>query len=172
MKTLFLLRHAAAENAATGLSDHDRALNGRGRQEAQTVGTFLKKQNLTFDFVLCSTARRARDTADLVLSAAELTVSVRYDRRIYEASPLLILEVISEIGAEASAVLLVGHNPGMAELLQLLTGRVERMPTCTLAKIDLNRDAWAEALGSQASLDWIVKPEDSKQKPDGQGVTS
>ena len=138
MKTLFLLRHAKAENPATGSTDLDRALNERGRNEAQVLGTFLEKQNQKFDLVLCSTAARARETTELVLAAAELTADVRYDGRIYEAGPLRLLEVISEIEGSMSAVLLVGHNPGMEELLKILTGSLEQMATGTLAKIELS----------------------------------
>jgi len=111
MKTLFLLRHAKAENAAPGSSDINRALNERGKKESQAIGAFIKKQNLTFELVLSSPAVRARETAELVLSAAEVTTNVRYDQRIYEASPRQLLDVISEVEANQSAVLLVGHNP-------------------------------------------------------------
>ena len=87
MKTLFLLRHAKAQDAAPGSSDLDRTLNERGRQEAQAIGKYLKKQNVTFDLVLCSPAVRARETAELVIAAVEIAVTVQYDQRIYEASP-------------------------------------------------------------------------------------
>jgi len=161
MKTLFLLRHAKAENAAPGLTDLERALNERGRKEAQAIGTFVKKQNLKFDVVLSSTAVRARETTELVLASAELAANVRHDRRIYEAGPLRLLEVISEIEEDTSAVLLVGHNPGMGELLQLLTIRDEQMATGMLAKIDLAAAEWSkltEDNGSPCNLVWIVNP--------------
>lgn len=160
MKTLFLLRHAKSENAAPGLTDLNRALNERGNEEAQAIGTFLKKQDLKFDFVLCSTAVRARETTELVLAAAELSANVRYDERIYEAGPLRLFELISEIEKDSSAVLVVGHNPGMEELLQILTGRNEQMATGTLAMIDLNADEWNKVREGEAGLDWIVKPKE------------
>lgn len=170
MKTLFLLRHARAENAATGLSDLDRALSERGKEEAQTIGTLLKQENVKLDFVLCSTAKRARETAELVLAAAELAASVRYDERIYEASPFQLLEVISEIEADASVALVVGHNPGIAELLELITDRAEPMATCTLAKIDLDAREWSRIREIKATLDWIVKPEPAAARPLGRDL--
>ena len=103
---------------------------------------------------------RARETAELVLAAAELAANVRYDERIYEAGPLRLLEAISESEKDRSAVLVVGHNPGMEELLQILTGRNEQMATGTLAKIDLNADEWNKVREGDASLDWIVKPKE------------
>lgn len=158
MKTLFLLRHAKAENPTTGLADLDRALNGRGRNEAQAIGTLLKKQDQKFDLVLCSTAARARQTTELVLAAAELAANVRYDGRIYEAGPLRLLEVISEIEEDPSTVLLVGHNPAMEELLKILTGSLEQMATGTMAKIELSVE-WSQALEGKGTLDLIVKPQ-------------
>ena len=163
MKTLFVLRHAKAENPAPGIADIGRGLNERGKNEAGALGAFIKKQSLTFDLVLCSTATRARETAELVLAAAESTASVRYDLKIYEAGATQLLEVIAKLEADANVVLLVGHNPGMAELLQLLTGRIEQMSTSALAKIGLEIDEWSKVLGdtrATGSLDWIVKPND------------
>ena len=160
MKTILLLRHAKAENGSSGLPDLDRALNDRGRKEAQAIGTFIRKQNLELDLVLSSPAKRARETTELVLASADLAVEVRYEQRIYEAGPLQLLEVVSQIEAERSTVLLVGHNPGMEELLRQLTGRLEHMATGTLAKIDLKADRWSGVSEEKGSLDWIVKPKE------------
>jgi phosphohistidine phosphatase len=160
MKTLFLLRHAKAENGSPASPDSDRALNDRGTKEAEAVGTLIRKQNLVLDLVLSSSAKRARDTTELVLASGKQAVDVRYDQRIYDAGPLLLSEVVSQIEDRRSSVLLVGHNPGIEELMQLLTGRVEHMATGTLAKIDLNADRWNQALEEKGSLDWIVKPKE------------
>jgi len=158
MKTLLLLRHAKAENAAPGSSDINRALNERGKKEAQAIGTFIRKQNLTFDLVLCSPAVRARETAELVLAAAEVTANVRYDQRIYEAGPRQLLEVISEVVEDKSGVLLVGHNPVMEELLRALTGAGEPMATGTLARIDFDFDQWSRVTEDTGALKCIVRP--------------
>jgi phosphohistidine phosphatase len=160
MKTLFLLRHARAENAASGSSDLTRVLNEGGRQEARAVGTFVKEQNLKFDLVLSSPAVRAQQTTAEVLATAGRSCSVRYDERIYDASAFRLLEVISEIERDTSAALLVGHNPGMEELLKLLTRRAEHLSTATLARIDLTADEWSEAADPPASLKWIITPKE------------
>ena len=110
--------------------------------------------------VLCSPAIRARETAELALSAAEISANVVYDERIYEASPRQLLEVISEVDVNKSAVLLVGHNPGMEELLRALTCREEPMATGTLAKIDFNFDEWSRIGEDSGSLELIVRPND------------
>lgn len=158
MKTLLLLRHAKAENTRAGSSDINRTLNERGKKEAQAMGTFVRKQNVTLELVLCSPAARARETAELVLAAAEVTARVRYDPRIYEAGPRQLLKVISEVEDGQSTVLLVGHNPGMEELLNALTGNAEPMATSTLAKIDLNVDEWSGVAEDRGRLELIVRP--------------
>lgn len=158
MKKLLLLRHAKAEDATPGSSDINRALNERGKKEAQAIGTFIRKQSLRFDLVLCSPVVRARETAELVLAAAEVTANLRDDQRIYEASPRQLLEVISEIEEDKSAVLLVGHNPGMEELLRALTGKGEPMATGTLARIDFDFDEWSSVIEDIGRLESIVRP--------------
>ena len=160
MKTLLLLRHAKAENAAAGSLDVNRALNERGKKEAQAIGTYIRRQNLSVELVLCSPAVRARETAELVLAAAEVTANVRYDQGIYEASPHQLLEVISEVEEDQSAVLLVGHNPGMEDLLRALTGTGEPMSTGTLAKINLKLDEWSRVTEDIGDLECIVRPDE------------
>lgn len=159
MKTLFLLRHAHAENPGPGSSDLDRALDERGKKEAHAAGVFIKQLNLKFGQVLCSTAVRARETAAVLIAAAGLLASVRYDQRIYEAAAPRLLEVIREVEDEKGSLLLVGHNPGMEELIKLLTAQTAPMATCTLAKLYLEVDQWSNIGETGGSLDWTVKPE-------------
>ena len=124
------------------------------------VGGFLRKQSIKPDLLLSSPAIRARETIETIIKAAKLPSELRYDQRIYEAGPLRLFEVVSQIEDEHITVLLVGHNPGMEELLQLLTDRAEHMATGTLARVDLKSDRWSKALTEKGSLDWIVKPKD------------
>ena len=158
MKTLFLLRHAKAVSGSDSLRDIDRSLNDQGRRQAELVGKYLKEQNIGLDLVLSSTALRARETTELVLTAAERMSEVRNDQRIYEASAQQLLEVVSQIEEEKNEVLLVGHNPGLEELLKRLTGRLESMGTGTLAKIAIGGSEWTEAAAEKADLNWLFKP--------------
>lgn len=158
MKTLFLLRHAKSENLTPGLSDLDRKLNESGRKQAQTLGSFLKQQNLRPDLVLCSTAARARETTEIVLGSAELAPRVDYDQAIYESGPTVLLQLISKIDNSANTALMVGHNPGMEEFVRLLTEGEEHMSTCTLAEINFDIDEWNKVLAGKGTLVQIVRP--------------
>lgn len=160
MKTLFLLRHAKSIWNDPNLQDFDRPLNGRGRTEAELIRRFIKEQRVSPDLVLSSPAVRARETIETVMKTAKLPAELRYDQRIYEASLPVLIEVISQIEEDKSQVLLVGHNPGMEGLLEILTGCVEQMATGTLAKLDLKADRWSKALEGQGNLDWLVKPKE------------
>lgn len=158
MKTLFLLRHAKAENLAPGSNDLDRTLKEAGRTQAKELGTFLRQQHLKLDWVVCSTAVRARETTEIVLASAEITAAANYAQAIYEADSTMLLQLISQIENSANSVLVVGHNPGIEELVQLLTNHSEQMSTCTLAKISLDTDEWSRVSEGSGTLEQLVRP--------------
>jgi len=160
MKTLFLLRHAKSSWNDSSLQDFDRPLNARGLKGAELIGTFIKKEKVSFDLVLSSPAVRARETIEIVLKTAKLPVEVRYDQRIYDASPPALIEVITQIDEDKKKVLLVGHNPGIERLLEMLAGGITHVATGTFAKIDLKAAKWTNILASPGSLDWVVKPKE------------
>ena len=160
MKTLLLLRHAKSSWKIVDQPDFERPLNGRGEWAAPMMGRHLRKQKIEPNLILCSPAERARQTAALFAEAAKLGSELRYDERIYEASALQLLEVITQADEAADTLLLVGHNPGLEELVLLLTGETRLMPTASLAKIDLTPDKWAKVKEQTGRLDWMVKPKD------------
>jgi phosphohistidine phosphatase len=158
MQTLFLLRHAKAVPGSGSLQDRDRPLNDQGRAQAMRIGNYFKEQKFELDFILSSAALRARETTELFLKGAERGTEVNYDQRIYEASRHQLFEVLAETDQDKSNVLLVGHNPGLEELLQHLTGRIESMGTGTLAKIDFAAADWIDPGKMKGHLDWLIKP--------------
>lgn len=160
MKTLYLLRHAKSSWAEPGLADFDRPLNARGERAAELIGTYIKEQKESFDLILSSPAVRARETIELIVKTAKLAGELRYDQRIYEASTLKLVEIIDEIEEDRASVLLVGHNPGMEGVLNVLTARSETMTTANLAKVNLKTSKWTKALEGQGDLEWLVKPKD------------
>ena len=160
MRTLYLLRHAKSSWKDANLADFDRPLSGRGRRAAETVGLFLKDKEITLDLVVSSPAVRARQTIEIVLRSAKQRPELRFDERIYEATVGRLLEIVSQLENEHKAVLLVGHNPGMQELLALLTGQSGGYPTAALTKIAFKNLKWAEVGNKRGSLEWLVKPKE------------
>jgi phosphohistidine phosphatase len=158
MKTLLLLRHAKSGWDDPGLKDFERPLNGRGLRAAPLVGRFMRRQKLTPELILCSPALRTRETIGLVRDAAHFDAPVRFDERIYEASAERLCEVISQIEERVNHALLVGHNPGLEELIFYFTGEEKRMATSALAQITLDVEKWGKTRAGCGSLDWLVKP--------------
>jgi phosphohistidine phosphatase len=158
MKTLYLLRHAKSSWKDDTLHDIERPLKKRGQKAAETIGGFLKKEKIVPDLILSSTAVRARQTTDAVVEAAKLETNMRFDERIYEAGPRQLLEVVRKIEKGKKSVLLVGHNPGLEEFLELLTGTAKTMPTATLSKVVLKSSTWAGVGAKNGTLEWILRP--------------
>src|SRR5215203_1269828 len=158
MKTLYILRHARSSWNDASLRDFDRPLNDRGREAAEHIGKRLASEKLNAPLVVCSPALRTRQTAEIVLNSSKLRVEERFDERIYEASLRDLTVVVSEIPDEKEVAILIGHNPGLEELLVFLTGETRRMPTCALAKITLDVASWRDV--KTGRLEWCITPKE------------
>jgi phosphohistidine phosphatase len=160
MKTLYLLRHAKSSWNDSSLRDFDRPLNDRGRADAPVIGKHLASEDLGDPLLICSPALRTRETAQLVLLNANLHVDPRFDERIYEASLRDLLQVVSETDDARETLILIGHNPGLEELLAFLTGETRPMPTCALAKIVFDAMSWKDVKASDGTLESFVTPKE------------
>lgn len=118
MRELILLRHAHAEPAASGQADLDRPLSAEGLAEAEAAGRWLAEQNLVPDCVLCSPARRARETLEAVLGKIGY-VEQRVEDGIYEATSGTLIS-LADANNEVTRLMLVGHNPGFEQFAALL----------------------------------------------------
>ncbi|MFI4970924.1 MAG: SixA phosphatase family protein [Lysobacterales bacterium] len=118
-REIILLRHAHAESAIPGQDDMARVLSLRGEAEADAAGAWLKQHAAAPQRVIYSPAARSRETCERVLAALGYT-DLRSEARVYEATPAALLRVLDE-HADAASVLLVGHNPGLENLVALLT---------------------------------------------------
>ncbi len=160
MKTLFVLRHAKSSWDNAELSDFERPLNKRGRETAPFVGELMKSKNLVPETIICSPATRAKETAKRVQAAAEFDVEIEFDERIYESSVHNLLYIVSEINDDFDTAMIVGHNPGFEGIVQTLCGNYERMPTATLAAIDLKIESWSDVKPQCGNLREILRPKD------------
>jgi phosphohistidine phosphatase len=158
MKTLLLLRHAKSSWKDTELRDFDRPLNQRGLKAAPLIGKFMRKRKIIPDLIISSPAVRARTTAALVVENGLLQTELRYDERIYEADVETLLKVITQIDETAGTVVIVGHNPGLQELLKALTGEEHEFPTAALAQISLKLDKWSAIQQNSGRLKWLITP--------------
>ncbi|MCW8808076.1 MAG: histidine phosphatase family protein [Rhodanobacter sp.] len=141
MQELILLRHAEAEPLDKAGDDTQRALSARGEQEALAAGVWLAAHGARPDRVLCSPSRRTDETARLALAAMTAAPTSQWASEIYDASPGELLALLDQHG-DADTVMLVGHNPGIEQLVALLVeGRSDEcrgMPPGALAVLHLN----------------------------------
>jgi phosphohistidine phosphatase len=160
MRTLYLLRHAKSSWKDASLSDFERPLKERGREAAEQMGLFLASKKATVSTLIVSPAVRTRQTIEIVLRHALPGVEPHFDQRIYEASLSTLVHVVSEFPDDKQSAMLVGHNPGMEELLAFLTHETRHMPTGALARITLDCASWKDAGRGTGKLDWFVTPKD------------
>jgi phosphohistidine phosphatase len=142
---LLVLRHAKSSWDDTALDDLDRPLNPRGERDAPRMGRLVRDEQLSPELVISSDAARARLTAEAMADAAGYPGTILLERRLYHAGPAAIVAVIRDVvDSDLATVMIVGHNPGLEELVAALTGEREEVPTAALAQIALPIDRWAE----------------------------
>jgi phosphohistidine phosphatase len=160
MKTLFVMRHAKSSWENPDSSDFDRQLNEQGLRTAPQMGETIYKNQFQPAMILSSPAKRARQTAILIKETAQIEGKIEYDERIYEASPLRLLQVIAGLDETVESAMLVGHNPGLEGLIKTLTGEIQAMPTAALAVIDLDTNKWSEITAESGKLRTLIRPKD------------
>lgn len=122
-RRIALFRHAKADWPQ--MTDHERPLADRGRTEAAEAGRRLADTGIPFDLALCSTATRTRETWKLAVQEFPHRPKTVYEERIYEASPGELIALLNESPDDAQNVLLIGHNPGIQGLADILAGSAE-----------------------------------------------
>lgn len=156
MRELILLRHAHAAPAAPGQADLDRPLSAEGLAEAEAAGRWLAQHRRLPDCVLCSPARRTRETLEVVLGVIGY-VDQRIEPSIYEATPGGLI-VLADGHAHAGRLLLVGHNPGLEQLAALLhsgqSGDYRGMPPAGIAVLTVAEGAALEPGAARLGAFW------------------
>jgi phosphohistidine phosphatase len=161
MKSLLVLRHAKSSWNDPALDDHERPLNARGLRDAPRMGELLREYGLIPDVLLSSDAVRARLTAEAVADVAGCTGEILLDPRLYLAGPADILSLLPSVRENAETVMIVGHNPGLEQLVEQLTGKRHDLPTAALAQIDLPIDQWRDlTLSTRGTLVGLWRPKE------------
>ncbi|TPG40375.1 histidine phosphatase family protein [Sphingomonas koreensis] len=166
MKTLTLLRHAKSGWDNPVLRDFDRPLNAKGARAAALIGQHMRALGLAFDHVVASPAQRVIETVEQIGSGYGRTIEPEWDRRLYLASTSMLLDLIHALPAEVDRVMLIGHNPGLEELVLLLVADNDlrreaaiKFPTATIAELQLD-GTWSALLPGAATLTRFIRPRD------------
>ena len=171
MKRLFLLRHAKAVPAESGIEDFARTLMLSGMQDAGAMARYLRKGDYRVELILSSSAARTAQTGELVVQ--ELGCEIEYRDALYLAEPSKILAVARATPAAVSSLMLVGHNPGLEALAAQLAREPvrrkerarhealeEKFPTCALAILDFDVGRWRDVAPGTGKLVDFVRPKD------------
>ncbi len=169
MKTLTLLRHAKSGWDDKVVRDVDRPLNGKGKRAAAIVGRHWRGLGLSFDHVVASPAVRVAETIEDLVGGYGESLTPVIDRRIYLASAVTLLDVIHELPESADHVLMVGHNPGLEDLVLMLVPDdatdslrdtvEEKFPTASTAELTFS-GAWSDVAQNGATLTRFIRPRD------------
>ncbi|MBB4934681.1 phosphohistidine phosphatase [Lipingzhangella halophila] len=139
-RLLILVRHAKAEE--DNGSDRDRVLTSIGRGQAEAVGSTLVSEGVVPDHVICSAAARTRQTLELAMASLPKRPTVDFEEAAYGADPETILDLVHMVDPEVGTLMVVGHNPTMAQLAALFTGSgsLTSFPTAGIAIVELDVD--------------------------------
>ncbi|WP_183562654.1 SixA phosphatase family protein [Mucilaginibacter sp. SP1R1] len=156
MKKLLIIRHAKATHES-GYVDFERPLKQSGMQDALLMANILKDRLSVPEIMITSPALRTLTTANIFTEHLHLPAA-NTDKRIYEASERTLVNVVNSLPAEYDFIGLVGHNPGISELLYYLTGQLRDVPTCAVALISFDNDEWASISNEDGHLTFFDSP--------------
>lgn len=144
MKTLLIMRHAKSSWDDPALPDHDRPLNKRGKRDAPTMGRLLRNRGVVPELIITSTAARARKTAKRVAQSCDYNKDIVQRAELYEGGVEHYVQALREQGDPAERILIIGHNPDLAEWLETLTGQLTTFPTAAIAHMELDIATWSD----------------------------
>ena len=170
MKTLGIWRHAKSDWNDRSARDFDRPLNPRGLRGAAIMGSHIAGLRIYWERIVASPAVRVAQTIEVGAQAANINPQVRWDRRIYLASSATLLDLLREQDGDPATILMVGHNPGLEDLIFDLVPDdgsnplrdivEEKYPTASFARLEIDIDSWTELDDASARLVALTRPRD------------
>jgi len=159
MKKLLLLRHGNAASRISGMSDHDRPLNSRGKKEISNIAYKLAENTLIPNSIIASSAVRALSSAGIVRNILHITENIRETELLYSASISEYIDILKSHKESISTILIVAHNPTISGFISRITGKHIGMGTGNLCSIELNIEKWSEIrLNSPVLSSTLLKP--------------
>ncbi len=159
MKKIILIRHAKSDWDHSWLQDFERPLAERGLRDAPKMAASLKSRGITVDLICSSTAKRAQQTASItaeVLGYPE--ANIHWEKSLYHASEYHLLRFIQSQSDQIQTLVLVGHNPGLTELINLLGVKLDNLPTSGHFAFSLSTSHWKELSRATCTFAWWDSP--------------
>ncbi len=160
MKLLILVRHAKSDWEDNTVKDFDRELSSRGNRTAPKMANHLKNDGFAPDLIISSPAQRAKSTTQHIVEQLDFdTDKLLFEEDVYDASVRVLLRIINELPDNCNTVALVGHNPGLTYLSELITGEeIGNIPTFGVVKINFDFDNWNLVSQDSGNLDNFIYP--------------
>lgn len=169
MVTLYLLRHAKTKVAMQGMADFDRALTARGIRDAAWMGARLRDLAVRPELILCSQARRARETLAGIIGLLDGPCRIEIDKALYSFDAEVLRRRLTRLGSGPAAVLIIGHNPALEALASALAGGGDKtaleqlqrkFPTCAFAELSFEAEDWRTLKPGTGHLVRVMTPGD------------
>ncbi|HYG37802.1 MAG TPA: histidine phosphatase family protein [Cytophagales bacterium] len=160
MKELILIRHAKSSWKFPDLPDFERPLNKRGKRDAPFIGDVLFKRIGTPDFIISSPATRAFSTAKKLSRSLNYPIDkIKKDIKIYLAEEVELLKIIKKLSDKYQKVILIGHNPGLTDLFNMLCHKtIENIPTCGSLHLKFTQDSWENIIRKTGEMTFFEYP--------------
>lgn len=159
MKKLYLIRHAKSDWSDASQDDFERGLNARGGKAIKTMAETLNKKNINPDLILSSSATRAKFTAEGLATNIAYKGKIKYVDGLYLAEPLAVIDIIKEIKDKYGTVFIVGHNPELTELTDMmLDDYIDNVPTLGIVALSIPIKHWKKFKPEKAKLDFYIYP--------------
>jgi len=165
MKQLLVIRHAKSSWDNPDLQDNERPLNKRGLEDAPLMANVLRTHNFNLDKIFSSSALRAKMTTEIFAKELKIPESmIEYTDELYNASRREILNFIKRLDNKYESIAIVGHNPGLTDLVHFLLYDFDyELPTCAVVGIDLDLEKWSDIKSGTGSLKFFEYPKKYKQ---------
>lgn len=164
MKTLLIMRHGKSSWKHKDLADHERPLAKRGVRDSGMMGEFIREKELTPQLILSSTAVRTIQTAQIFSEVDGFHGNTIALDSLYLAEAEIYVQELKKLSDEYERVMVIGHNPGLETLLQMITGRIEALPTGVIAYVSLPISKWAELEGdAEGELIQLWRPKELRE---------
>jgi phosphohistidine phosphatase len=166
MKTLYIVRHAKSSWDFPGLPDHDRPLLEKGKKRTKKVIDFLVKQDVNVDFIISSSALRARETADYIARGLGFDPdNIKLDPSLYHADSELLFDQFLDLNDEYKSLMMVGHNPTLTNFVNnWLKPPIDWLPTSGVVCLEFDADQWENIRTASAKVAFVAFPKLIKGK--------
>ena len=163
MKKLIIIRHCKSSWSDLNLNDFDRPLNNRGIQDGNLMSKELSKKIDNVDLLISSSSKRTRLTADFFIESIKIN-KISFIDDLYHSSSENIINKLKKISNTHESIMLIGHNPGLTDLVNKLTSiNLYNLPTCGVAIVNLNIKNWDLIKNfSEYDLEWMKFPKQLK----------